>query len=250
MSRRDTVRELGLRADDAGIGDSLVESGFWRGQVPSASVGSSDWNALIQAAENLPHDSYAEAASRYRTFNRFELQILTAERARLRENLASAGYAQSKQYNPELGGVVRRYERNPVVGETNSVLEEIVSTFAPVLHRVAGLDFSSRFVINVHQVRYLARAGMPSRNSPSGFHKDGERFISVHLLARHNIAGDITRIASNDKALLEEFTLVPGECFLIDDEKVWHSIGEMSAAPRTLMGTRDILLIDYLPFAK
>jgi len=207
-----------------------------------------DWQELVQASEFLPKDVYAEGANRYRTLNRFFLEVLSPERALLQEDGSGAAYEQTKIYNPELGGIARDYPRSVVVCETNLVLREIVSAFAAVFCRITRATFPQRFDLNVHHVRYLAIPGAPSRNSPSGYHKDGERFISVHLLGRTDMVGGANKITGNDRRLLADFTLQRrGECFLIDDDRVWHSIEEMSAALGAAAGTRDILLIDYVP---
>ena len=233
------------------VDQDLIENGIWRGQMPSSSVGSEDWHAFLRASEHLPSDLYAKEANRRRTLNRFVLEVISPAEALLQPSSSDSLYCQSENYNPELGGIARHYEQGAVACLNNIVLQEIFSAFALSLCRIASFSTAIRkFCINVHHIRYSASAGSPARNSPPGYHKDGERFISVHLLDRRNLLGGMNRIADNKRKEIAEFTLQePGECFLIDDEKVWHSVDEMTIAPGATLGTRDILLIDYLPTA-
>jgi hypothetical protein len=241
------MRKLSLKSQPF-IENSLSRWGFWLGQAPSAAVQSQDWHSLVRASEMLPRDAYANEANRYRTFNRLLLKVFSPDTAELQDECSGTPYIQTKNYNPELGGVARRYPPSAVISEKNLVLQEILSTFATSLCRVAYGAYLGTFRVNVHHVRYLATQASPSRNSPSGLHKDGERFISVHLLTRKDMSGGANKIAGNDHEMLAEFTLErPGQCFLIDDEKVWHSIEEMYVGPGATVGTRNILLIDYLP---
>lgn len=197
----------------------------------------------------MPRDIYAKEGTRYRTLNRFVLLKINSEEALLQPVPSDFPYSQGAEYNLELGGIARDYRQGAIATSKNIVLQEIFSAFAPGLLRVASFPVAfTKLQINVHHIRYAAFAGSPSRNSPPGYHKDGERFISVHLLDRRHLCGGINRIANNSRKQVAEFTLrQPGESFLIDDEKVWHSVDEMTVAEGEELGTRDILLIDYVP---
>lgn len=221
---------------------ALRRAGFWRGGVPTSSIVTDDWEALVAASDRLQPDTYAPDAGRCRSLNRFRWNNTSA---RLEEAGNNAPYCQSSTYNPELGDMQRRYPVSAVLSASNSVLVEIADVFAPALCRIAS---SPALLINVHHVRYWCRPGRPARNSPSGLHKDGERFISVHLISRRDLKGGMNRIADNERRCIAEFTLEhPGDCFLIDDTQVFHGVDEMQVSRGAPQGTRDILLVDYIP---
>jgi hypothetical protein len=241
------MQKLDLAAGQT-ISSSLQTNGYWQGVVPSNADRSAHWQELCAASSILPRDTYAEDASRYRTLNRFRIVVLDRNQASLWEDTSEPAYEQTKHHNPELGGIPRHYERSSLICETNPVIKEILGTFIGALCEVVDNGKQTIFDVNVHHIRYLAQPGKPSRNSPAGFHKDGERFISVHLLDRSNVEGGANRIADNQLRVLSEFTMQrAGECFLIDDEMVWHSVDAISTTNRSEAGTRDILVIDYLP---
>jgi hypothetical protein len=229
------------------IARHLATSGFWVGRSPVQALGSKDWQSLVTASDQLPRDVYAPGSGRSRTFNRLEARAGGDGGVVVSLLASDTPYSQDAAYNPELGGLARHYPPSAVLGAGHAAIEEIAGRFAPALCALSGV---SRLTINVHHIRYEATPGSPAWNSPSGWHKDGERFISVHLIARRGIEGGANRVAGNDRRELAEFLLAePGDCFLIDDTRVWHAVDEIRAAPGATRATRDILLIDYLPVA-
>lgn len=226
----------------------LVRQGLWKGRLPDHSLNSDDWGRLVRAASRLPRDQYARDTYRYRSLNQYHLRVVEDGLALLSDAGVISPYLQTASYNPEFGGLPRRYERNPVLRPTNAALGEILRAIVPALWMVARCQ---DFTINVHQIRYLALPNSDARNSPPGYHKDGERFISVHLLARRDIDGGANCVADNSGSTIGRFELSQaGDCFLIDDEKVWHSVETMTVGPRAIWGARDILLIDYIPLIR
>jgi hypothetical protein len=212
--------------------------------LPIRTIGSSDWRSLVTASGRLPPDIYAPGSGRSRTFNRFKART-GHDGVLVTPVTLDAPYSQDAAYNPEFGGLARHYPPSGVIGARHAVIEEIAGRLVPSLCALSGVR---HMTMNVHHIRYAATPGAPARNSPPGWHKDGERFISVHLIARRDIDGGSNRVADNDRRQLLEFVLnEPGDCFLIDDTRVWHAVDEIRAAPGAALGTRDILLIDYLP---
>lgn len=236
--------ELHLRPDSA-IKRGLTDHGYWKGRLPRSTLGSQDWKRLVEASDHLSRDAYVEDVDRYRSLDRYTLHRLDSARARLELVSTLAPYVQSPIYNPEFGAVARHYEGSAVLSIRDSVLAEIFCTITPALF---ALFETSVIQIQVHHVRYAASVNRPARNSPPGYHKDGEPFISVHLLARRCVRGGANSLTDNEGRELTRFTLrAPGDCYLIDDGAVWHIVEEMTVSPGAVVGTRDILLMDYLP---
>jgi hypothetical protein len=231
--------------DNPPLRAALEIDGFWVGRLPDESRSTEDWRVLQQAAPHLPQDEYAVEAGRYRTFNVYTLDYLANGTATLEGMQAGIAYRQDADYNPELGNISRAYPPSRVLQPNNAVLIEILSRTVPVLSARCG---STTFRIHAHHIRYLALPDRPARNSPTGYHRDGERFISVHLLARDGVLGGANRIADDREMLISDFTLAePGDCFLVDDDRVLHAVDEIFVQPNMLSGTRDILLVDYVP---
>ncbi|MGA3150822.1 MAG: 2OG-Fe dioxygenase family protein [Streptosporangiaceae bacterium] len=193
----------------------------------------------------MPPDDYARDAGRHRTFNVYTLECLPDDTASLEAVAADIAYRQDAEFNPELGNISRTYPASRVLRPDNAALTEILGRTAPAFAALCG---SATFRVHAHHIRYRARPGRPARNSPAGYHRDGERFISVHLLGRDSVVGGANRIADNAEGEIAEFTLaLPGDCFVIDDDRVLHAVDEIAVQPGRLSGTRDILLIDYVP---
>lgn len=211
------------------IDSCLADKGYWHGQLPSKSIVPAAWLSLKEASALLPVDQYAKDAGRFRTLNRFMLELVDPLTAKFDEIRSTSPYRQAAIYNPELGDMSRKYQRGSHLDDNNLVLREVMASVAPSLFKLTA---ATSLPVNVHHVRYRAMPDRPARNSPAGFHKDGERFISVHLIDRSDILGGANHIADNDKKLLASFTLQkPGDSFLIDDNAVWHSVDDMSVAP-------------------
>jgi hypothetical protein len=231
--------------DNPPLRAALESDGFWLGRLPNESLQTEDWRMLQQASQQLPSDEYAIEAGRHRTFNVYTLECLPNDTASLEAMAVDIAYRQDAEFNPELGDISRAYPPSRVLQPNNAALTEILGGTAPVLSTLCG---STTFRVHAHHIRYLARPGRPARNSPGGYHRDGERFISVHLLARDSVVGGANRIADNEEREISEFTLAePGDCFVIDDDRVLHAVDEIAVQPGKPSGTRDILLIDYVP---
>src|SRR5215813_1692123 len=102
------MQQLQLMAD-LPIGQSLTRSGYWRGQLPEALFPLDALLELQKASDDLPADVYAPRANRFRTLNRFSVEVVDPSVALLEQNFESGSYVQSDRYNPELGGISRRY---------------------------------------------------------------------------------------------------------------------------------------------
>jgi len=199
---------------------------------------------LSDAAWNLPRDSYYATGDRFRTFNRYAATIV-ADGVEVVTVPSDEPYEQLEKYNTTLGGVKRQYQAQP---EPIANLPGIARIIA---HHLAGLPWSrvgGRYDVNMHIKRFLASPGRPCDTSPPGFHKDGEKYLATHLLARCGARGGEVVITDNSRQELDRFTMKEmGECYLFDDEKVWHMLTPVEAAEGNDMAFRDILLFDILP---
>ena len=102
--------------------------------------------------------------------------------------------------------------------------------------------------VGVHEIRYVARPGLPGISSPNRLHKDGEPFTFVHLIERYGITGGDSLVTDNDKRPLVRLTLTDRlDTVTVSDKDVYHQVKPIEVAPGESEGYRDVLLIDFTP---
>lgn len=199
---------------------------------------------VAQKAWQLPQDSYYSTGKRYRTFNQYTAQVLDGE-IKIKVRDSSEAYLQDVSYNPELGGVQRSYE--PIDQEMAKDVG-LCKIMANLIARLPGSDLGQTYDVNLHIMRYCATENLPCDTSPSGFHKDGEKYISVVLVGCCGLIGGQVSIADNDMNCLEQLTMrQPGECYIIDDDLVYHKLTPVEVGENCKYAYRDILLFDFMP---
>lgn len=200
--------------------------------------------SLSHAAWSIPRDSYYDGGDRYRSLNRLRAEIVDGG-----VNVAPADdnipYVQLEKYNTTLGGRPRQYAALP---------QEVVSTVGIrrlVAYHLRYLPLSSigtKYMVNLHVIRFTATPGRPCDTSPPGLHKDGEKYIVTHLLGRCGAQGGEVVITDNNQQELDRFTMrEAGECYIFDDDRVWHMLTPVSVLEGNQFAYRDTLSLDLLP---
>ena len=106
----------------------------------------------------------------------------------------------------------------------------------------------TRYLVNIHVIRFTATPGRPCDTSPPGLHKDGEKYIATHLLGRCGAQGGEVIITDNDKHEMDRFTMrEPGECYVFDDDRIWHMLTPVAVLDGNQYAYRDTLAFDMLP---
>jgi hypothetical protein len=122
----------------------------------------------------------------------------------------------------------------------------------PVMRALVGFDVSvaaalrpvRAWLVNLHLVRIVARAGAPGLPTPEGRHRDGHEFVAMHLLRRDCDGGESIVYAgphSTRRTLNEPF-----DSLMVDDARVMHEVTPI-AGRGAADGVRDMLLIDLNP---
>jgi hypothetical protein len=222
----------------------LVAQGYTRRALPVDAAIARALADLAHAAWQLPRDQYYETGDRFRSLNRFEAEIRSGGVRIVRADDAEP-YVQLEKYNPVLGGTRREYKPLPdSVADTAGVRRLMA-------HHLMYLPLSTpgaRYRVNLHVIRFAASSGRPADTSPPGLHKDGEKYLATHLLARCGAQGGEVVITDNDRRELERFTMRElGECYVFDDDRVWHMLTPVHAAGDNSFGYRDTLAFDLLP---
>jgi hypothetical protein len=224
--------------------NDLLERGFSRQPLRVDLDIARALDALSHAAWSIPRDKYYTGGDRYRSLNRLRAEIVEdgVNVSLLEENTP---YVQLEKYNTTLGGQPREYAPLP---------QELVS--APgvrklIAYHVSYLPLSSlgtKYLVNLHVIRFTATPGRPCDTSPPGLHKDGEKYIVTHLLGRCGAAGGEVVITDNDKHEIDRFTMrEAGECYIFDDDRIWHMLTPVAVMEGNQFAYRDTLNFDLLP---
>jgi hypothetical protein len=199
---------------------------------------------LAHAAWSVPRDKYYEGGDRYRSLNRLGAEIVEGG-VRIWAIEQSPPYVQLQKYNTTLGGQQREYAPLPCEVADSLGVRKMIA------HHLRYLPLSkiaARYLVNVHVIRFAATPGRPCDTSPPGLHKDGEKYIATQLLGRCGAQGGEVVITDNDKHEIDRFTMhEPGECYIFDDDRVWHMLTPVAVMEGNQFAYRDTLAFDILP---
>jgi hypothetical protein len=199
---------------------------------------------LSHAAWSIPRDKYYDGGDRYRSLNRLRAEIVEGG-VNVWPIEKSTPYVQLEKYNTTLGGQKREYAPLP---------QEIAATLGVrklIAYHLSYLPLSTlgrKYLVNLHVIRFTATPGRPCDTSPPGLHKDGEKYIVTHLLGRCGAEGGEVVITDNDKRELDRFTMrEAGECYVFDDDRIWHMLTPVAVMEGNQFAYRDTLALDMLP---
>ena len=229
---------------DSRAREEIVEQGFTRRPLCIDVDVARALGALAHAAWFLPKDQYYEGGDRYRSLNRFKAEIV-AGGVRVWSEDNSKPYVQLEKYNTTLGGQPRTYA--PMPGE----IANAVGVRKMISHHLMYLPLSTvgvSYSVNMHVLRFAATPSRPCDTSPPGFHKDGEKYLATHLLARCGAQGGEVVITDNDKRELSRFNMrESGECYVFDDDRIWHMLTPIETLGVNQFAYRDTVTFDLLP---
>ena len=199
---------------------------------------------LAHAAWSIPRDKYYDGGDRYRSLNRLRAEIVE-DGVNVWSTDESTPYVQLEKYNTTLGGQPREYAPLPnAIAFTAGVCKMIAYHLRYLPLSAVGV----KYLVNLHVIRFTATPGRPCDTSPPGLHKDGEKYIATHLLGRCGAQGGEVIITDNDKRELDRFTMhESGECYVFDDDRVWHMLTPVAVQDGSQYAYRDTLAFDMLP---
>lgn len=231
-------------ASDVRAGQDIRERGFTRRPLHVDLDVARALGELAHAAWSLPRDQYYQAGDRFRSLNRFTAEIL-AGGVKISPADDSEPYLQHEKYNAVLGGQPRKYLPLPMEIAGSPGVRKLMA------HHLMYLPLSrvgASYLVNMHVIRFAASASRPCDTSPSGLHKDGEKYLATHLLARCAAQGGEVVITDNDKREMDRFTMrEAGECYVFDDDRVWHMLSPVKILQDSQFAFRDTMTFDLLP---
>jgi len=224
--------------------NDLVELGFTRQPLRVDLEVARTLEALAHAAWSIPRDQYYDGGDRCRSLNRLRAEIVEGG-VKICSTDESTPYVQLEKYNTTIGGQPREYAPLPqAVVDTAGVCKMI----AYHLHYLPLSTVGTKYLVNVHLIRFTAAPGRPCDTSPPGLHKDGEKYIATHLVGRCGAQGGEVVITDNDKQEMDRFTMrESGECYVFDDDRIWHMLTPVAVLEGNQYAYRDTLAFDMLP---
>ncbi len=224
--------------------NELVERGFSRQPLRIDEEVARALETLAHAAWSVPRDKYYEGGDRYRSLNRLGAEVVEGG-VKVWPIEESTPYVQLRKYNSTLGGQPREYAALPhaVAGSVG-----VRKMIAYHLRYLPLSDVGTKYLVNLHVIRFTATPGRPCDTSPPGLHKDGEKYIATHLLGRCGARGGEVIITNNGKNEIDRFTMrEAGECYVFDDDRVWHMLTPVEVLDGNQFAYRDTLAFDMLP---
>jgi hypothetical protein len=224
--------------------NDLVERGFSRQPLRIDVDIARSLEELAYAAWSIPRDKYYAGGDRNRSLNRVRAEIVEGG-VKVWASEESTPYVQLKKYNTTLGGQPREYAPLPLKLAASTGVRKMI---AHHLHSLPLSAVGTRYLVNVHVIRFTATPGRPCDTSPPGLHKDGEKYIATHLLGRCGADGGEVIITDNDKHELDRFIMhETGECYVFDDDRIWHMLTPVAVQEGNQFAYRDTLAFDMLP---
>ena len=229
---------------NASARNDLLERGFSRQPLRIDVDVARTLQALAHAAWSIPRDKYYEGGDRYRSLNRLRAEVVEGG-VKVWPTEESTPYVQLEKYKPTLGGQPRQYAPLP------RAIAAAIGVRKMVAYHLRYLPLSAvgtRYLVNLHLIRFTATPGRPCDTSPPGLHKDGEKYIATHLLSRCGVQGGEVIITNNDKHEIDRFTMREvGECYIFDDDRIWHMLTPVAVLEGNQFAYRDTLAFDMLP---
>ncbi|HUO13427.1 MAG TPA: 2OG-Fe dioxygenase family protein [Verrucomicrobiae bacterium] len=222
----------------------ILERGYSRQPLMVDEDVARSLDALSHAAWSVPRDEYYKGGDRYRSLNRLRAEIVDGG-VRVWPIEETTPYVQLAKYNTTIGDQPRHYAPLP------RELAHAPGVFKMIAYHLKYLPLSeigTKYLVNMHVIRFTAKPGRPCDTSPPGLHKDGEKYIVTHLLGRCGAVGGEVAITNNDKHELDRFTMrETGECYIFDDDRVWHMLTPVAVLEGNQFAYRDTLNFDLLP---
>lgn len=144
-----------------------------------------------------------------------------------------------------MAGQKREYAPLPQVIAGSTGVRKLIAYHLQYLRLSA---VGAKYLVNMHVIRFAATPGRPCNTSPRGLHKDGEKYISTHLLGRRGGQGGEVIITDNDKREIDRFTMrESGDCYVFDYDRIWHMLTPVAVMEGNEFAYRDTLAFDLLP---
>ncbi|WP_165922096.1 2OG-Fe dioxygenase family protein [Pseudonocardia endophytica] len=227
------------------MADSVAGDGFARFTARELSPGTTrpEFDAFRAVWEDLEPDADLADGGAYR-FRRYGLvRAVSTPDGFATEPLPHRGFRQ------DVIPMWRDAERHFAPLSSSTLADPCLGALVAFDLTVAGQVRPSReWVVGLHAIRVVARAGESGLPTPEGVHRDGHSFVGMHLVRRENARGGESRIHRTGRPDVV-FTLgSPLDSVLVDDTAVRHAVSPIVPLdPYAGRTVRDMLLVDLNP---
>lgn len=219
-------------------GWAFIPGQYYLSLVANESAKAGWKDALILGYADLVKDPYSPG-NRFRSYMQFSFV----------NNEVVFGnyydYQQTKEYNPDTGGIVRSYPAIHPVLLANPVFYSLIESDLAFAKQHPKLGNLNEVDMGVHLFRYKATVNDPSFSSPIWLHKDDEDLVFVHHLSTSPGAlGGDNLIAPNGRHIERVLRLTSHLDTLVVDHQKFHAVtplGAVSVEPVT----RDVILVTF-----
>lgn len=199
--------------------------------------------ALLAEYPTLPQDEFLPNGARYRfrRYGRFYFSPLDDELL----PLPHVDYMQTKDINPLVGGIVRKFAPLTPQLVDNAFLHALIR-FDFAQFPITAEQQRGAWQVDVHLIRIVAGDEAAGEPTPEGIHRDGAQFVTVHLAELENAEGGVATIYDEDRQPLQSFTLGSiMEAYFVNDERVLHGVTPIRPRVTGQQAVRSILTFDY-----
>ncbi|MEV0163960.1 2OG-Fe dioxygenase family protein [Nonomuraea fuscirosea] len=148
-------------------------------------------------------------------------------------------FRQDAEHIPDYGGRPRTFA--PIPDET-LLSPALTSLVAVDLALATTLTPADRWIVGLHMIRVVAKAGAPGQATPEGRHRDGHDYVGMHLIDRRDCEGGHSVIYREGRPTVRHTLATALDSLIVDDDALTHEVtATVSAGPDAV---RDTLLVD------
>lgn len=202
-----------------------------------------DWDTFAASWDDLSLDTFMGDGGRYRRRRHAGFTIAAGHVTREPHR----PHVQRREHNALNGGIERWFGPVEPWVAAHPSLHALMTRAGQVFAVAAGVSYAdARWQLEMHQFRIDASPGEEGRPTPEGLHRDGVDWVVILLVARHNVAGGETTIATAAGDPIARFTLeAPIEAVLLDDRRLKHGVAPITALDAGAAARRDVLVLTY-----
>ncbi|WP_460077191.1 2OG-Fe dioxygenase family protein [Roseibium sp. ROS1] len=183
-----------------------------------------DYEELLAYCSALEPDRYLKHHPCFRFRANCDFVLWNDGNRSIFEPLPNAPFYQSKGINSYLGGIARVYPQYPPNIIDNAIIRASVRNVFSFLP-ISDEDKVRPWHVGTEVVRIEALPNSEGLPTPEGIHRDGDRYLSIMLLARTGVTGGRSAIYNGDKLEISRFTLLDAfEGTVFDDSKTYHDV--------------------------
>jgi hypothetical protein len=200
--------------------------------------------SLQQQWDHLSDDVYLPDERRYRTRRYGSLIARPLHDGWEFVAVPGSAFMQSAELIPLYGGRSREFAPLTPAVWSNTALQSIVMFDLEVVEQT--LLLRRPFRVGLHLIRVRADHDELCAPAPEGRHRDGHRFVAMHLMNRVNCVGGESTVHHDDDAAPFFATTLrqPLDTLFVDDVAIQHAVSPIGAF-RMAPAHRDMLLVDF-----